>query len=81
LFYNIFFFIYIFINILLIIYYIFKNIVLIYGTFIFNGIVSLPFQITEKNDGNLGSRNESRPLLDENPSPITPDEDNHFANI
>ncbi|ORX54880.1 integral membrane protein [Piromyces finnis] len=58
-------------------------IVLIYGTFIFNGIINLPFQLVGKNDRDRDTYNENRPLLDENPSSISDDEENenHFANI
>lgn len=54
-------------------------IVLIYGTFIFNKILNLPFQFLSKDE--VVNSNENRPLLDENPSPISPDENNNFANL
>jgi len=54
-------------------------IVLIYRTFVFNKILNLPFQFLSEDEA-INS-NESRPLLDENPSPISPDENNNFANL
>jgi drug/metabolite transporter (DMT)-like permease len=55
-------------------------IVLIYGTFIFNGIANLPFSIN-KTEIEHRIPNERRPLLDDSSSPISPDDENHFTNL
>jgi len=53
-------------------------IVLIYGTFIFNGIINFPYQLLNRSETDP---NERRPLYDDNSSLLSPNNDNNFDNL